>query len=454
MINSQSACSYYLSGIAMLVALSMAACGTGNNQACDGRTSALCATGGADNTASAGGSAGTTTAGSTGGYLSTSTTVLKIERNVLRDLSKPNPSGSQTDDPDAGDDGAPVILHGVNRSGTEYQCVKGAGIFDGPSDEASIQAIAGWKVNAVRVPLNESCWLNINDSPPFDSGAVYKSAIQQYVALLHKYNIYPILELHWVGYGTTLATGQLPMADADHALDFWTDVATTFKNDLGVVFELYNEPYFNVGNLPDISTNVDNDAAWQCWENGCTQNIVRWSQVDGGWVPQILGSYQTAGFQQLVNAVRTAEGNTAASHVILLGGVQYSNRLTQWAKYKPTDPANNLGAAWHIYNNNGCASTSCFDGVPATLSATTAIVATEFGENDCGGTIVTPWMQWFDDHQISYLAWSWDVYGPCASATDSTVINPNPWPLVTNYDGTPNAGFGQTVHDHFVAIAP
>ena len=144
------------------------------------------------------------------------------------------------------------------------------------------------------------------------------------------------------------------MADADHALDFWTDVATTFKNDLGVVFELYNEPDFNVGNPPNISTNVDNDAAWQCWENGCTQNIVQWSQVDGGWVPQILGSYQTAGFQQLVNAVRTAEGNTAASHVILLGGVQYSNRLTQWAKYKPTDPANNLGAAWHIYNFNGC----------------------------------------------------------------------------------------------------
>ena len=193
MVNTQYSCSYYLSGIAMLAALSMAACGTGNNQACDGRTSALCATGGAD----------TASAGNTGGYQSTSTTVLKIEGNVLRDLSKPNPSGSQTDDPDAGDDGAPVILHGVNRSGTEYQCVKGAGIFDGPSDEASIQAIAAWKVNAVRVPLNESCWLNINDSPPFDSGAVYKSAIQQYVALLHKYNIYPILELHWVAPGTT-----------------------------------------------------------------------------------------------------------------------------------------------------------------------------------------------------------------------------------------------------------
>src|SRR5262252_10818953 len=59
-------------------------------------------------------------------------------------------------------DGATVVLRGVNRSGTEYQCVHGAGIFDGPASTASIAAIASWKVNAVRVPLNEACWLQIN----------------------------------------------------------------------------------------------------------------------------------------------------------------------------------------------------------------------------------------------------------------------------------------------------
>ena len=42
------------------------------------------------------------------------------------------------------------------------------------------------------------------------------------------------------------------MPDADHAVDFWTDVATTFANDDGVVFELYNEPF------PD--SNHDSDA--------------------------------------------------------------------------------------------------------------------------------------------------------------------------------------------------
>ena len=37
---------------------------------------------------------------------------------------------------------AAIQLHGVNRSGTEYACVQGGGPFDGPSDDASVAAIA------------------------------------------------------------------------------------------------------------------------------------------------------------------------------------------------------------------------------------------------------------------------------------------------------------------------
>jgi endoglucanase len=39
---------------------------------------------------------------------------------------------------------SPVHLHGVNRAGTEYACVQNCGIFDGPSDDASIAAIRSW----------------------------------------------------------------------------------------------------------------------------------------------------------------------------------------------------------------------------------------------------------------------------------------------------------------------
>jgi hypothetical protein len=66
--------------------------------------------------------------------------------------------------------GQQVRLHAVNRAGSEYACIQGWGFFDGPSDAGSISAIASWKVNAIRVPLNEDCWLGINGAPAAYSG--------------------------------------------------------------------------------------------------------------------------------------------------------------------------------------------------------------------------------------------------------------------------------------------
>src|SRR5579862_6312222 len=47
--------------------------------------------------------------------------------------------------------GATVRLLGVDRSGTEYACIQGWGIFDGPSDAASVAAMKAWHIDAVRV---------------------------------------------------------------------------------------------------------------------------------------------------------------------------------------------------------------------------------------------------------------------------------------------------------------
>src|SRR5579884_1092780 len=67
----------------------------------------------------------------------------------------------------------PVALHGVNRSGTEYACIQGWGMFDGPNTAASVRAMASWHINFVRVPLNEDCWLGINGVKPAYAGANY-----------------------------------------------------------------------------------------------------------------------------------------------------------------------------------------------------------------------------------------------------------------------------------------
>jgi endoglucanase len=67
--------------------------------------------------------------------------------------------------------GQEVVLHGVNRSGTEYLCVRGNGIFDGPHRQAAVSAMLTWDVNAVRAPLNEACWNGESCVNPAYAGA-------------------------------------------------------------------------------------------------------------------------------------------------------------------------------------------------------------------------------------------------------------------------------------------
>ena len=172
--------------------------------------------------------------------------------------------------------GAEVRLLGVNRSGTQYACVEGWGIFDGPTDDAALSRIAAWGANAVRVPLNESCWLGINGVDPTYSGETYRTAIHEYVDRLNAAGLRVILDLHWTAPGEALATDQQPMADRDHAPDFWRSVAQEFKHNRSVVFDLFNEPY------PD--SNASSTAAWEC---------VR----DGGTCPGV--PYVAAGMQEL-----------------------------------------------------------------------------------------------------------------------------------------------------------
>ena len=82
--------------------------------------------------------------------------------------------------------GESVRLLGVNRPGAEYQCLSGAEIFEGPTDRRSIEAIKSWHVNAVRLPINETCWLGINGVPAAAGGGAYRSAIHGYVKRLER----------------------------------------------------------------------------------------------------------------------------------------------------------------------------------------------------------------------------------------------------------------------------
>jgi hypothetical protein len=308
--------------------------------------------------------------------------------------------------------GNQVVLHGVDRSGTEYECEQGNGIFDGPSDQASITAMKSWgPVNAVRVPLNEACWNAESYVNSAYAGTTYINAIKSYVSLLNANGIVAILDLHWTdgtytgnssGCSSAQATCQKPMPDAAQAIPFWTSVAGTFKGNDSVIFDLFNEPYAS-------RATGDTTSGWQCWENGGTCSGI---------------SYQVAGMQQMVTAVRSA----GANNVLMLGGEEYSNDLTSWLTYEPTDPDHNLVASWHSYNFNACASQSCWTSQIAPVAASVPVVAGEIGENDCAGTYIDPLTTWMESQNISFLAWTWDNWsGGCSSGPT----------LITDYTGTP-----------------
>jgi Cellulase (glycosyl hydrolase family 5)/Cellulose binding domain/Abnormal spindle-like microcephaly-assoc'd, ASPM-SPD-2-Hydin len=266
-----------------------------------------------------------------------------------------------------------------------------------------------WDINTVRVPLNEDCWLGINGVNAAYSGANYQSAVANYVATLQAAGIVPILDLHWNAAGTTLAASQQLMADEDHSPAFWTSVATYFKSNPGVIFDLYNEPH---------------DISWSCWLNGCT--------TSGGWV--------AAGMQQLVTAVRA----TGATQPIMVGGLNWGGDLSQWLAYEPSDPLHQLIASVHIYNFSQDNTVASWNQTIAPVAAQVPVVTGELGENDCAHGFIDQYMAWADSQGVSYLGWTWDSTASGWSCSSGPA-------LIADYTGTPT-GFGIGLEQHLLAL--
>lgn len=303
------------------------------------------------------------------------------------------------------DNGQIIVLRGVNRSGSEYACQQGWGFFDGPTDDASIAAIASWGVNAVRVPFNEDCWLGINGIAAAFAGANYQAAIKGFVTRLRAHGLYVILSNQVAGPGTTQSTYILPMPDADHAPAMWSSVASTFAADKGVIFDLYNEPH---------------DVSWSCWADGC--------QVTGG--VNFVTPYQAAGMKSLTAAVRGA----GATNVIMIGGLGWSIDPTGWIANKPAD--GQLMVSVHNYNYTGWNTPAVWNSVYAPIALQVPIT---FGETGFDGYIETV-MPWDDAHGIGYLAWTWDTWGGVQS-------------LISNYNGTPTT-YGLGFKNYLAGLTP
>ena len=329
--------------------------------------------------------------------------------------------------------GAAFVPHGVNIPGLEYSCVQG---WRHLPDAGEFAAIASWKINTVRLPLNESCWLGLDGAPSASTVAQYQADVKTWVDGAVAAGLVVILDLHWNAPTGYLASGQRAMPD-ERSAAFWSSVATAYASNRSVMFELFNEPYSRSGFT----------LTWDCWKNGgCL------APVENDATGTLSGAtYTVTGMQTLVTAVRAA----GATQPVLLGGLNYSNDLTGWIANKPTDPANQLVAAWHNYPGQGC-STSCWNSTVLAVAASVPIVTTEFGNtaettstaaNNAGNYLV-PFMTWADAHGIGYAPWAWwDVSAAEANGNGSDI-----YALYTGSGFTPKAPSGTKFHYYLATL--
>src|SRR5436190_1867572 len=170
------------------------------------------------------------------------------------------PGGYYTDGPTIRDGaGNAHLFHGVARPSLEWNAV---GEHISASDFA---LMAGWKANVVRLALNQDFWLQ---------NSAYPGTVDQAIQWAKAAGLDVILDLHWSDKGELgVGVGQQIMADTN-SVTFWTQVATKYKGDGRVMFELYNEPH---------------DNSWAVWRNGGS-----------------AGGFQVVGMQQLYDSVRAA----------------------------------------------------------------------------------------------------------------------------------------------------
>jgi endoglucanase len=312
----------------------------------------------------------------------------------------------------------PVVLRGVNFSGAEYACLQEHSFWDNPKgNEATVEAMLTWHSNVVRVPLDEECWLGINGAPKRYSGANYARAMAHFVNLANAAGLIVELDLHFGAGGSGLPTNDhYPGLDKDHAPAFWRSVARVFATNHSVIFNLINEPYIT---------------SWPCYLNG------------GCETPRVgkLGRWQVVGTQAVVDAIRA----TGATNPIIIAGLNFSNDLSHWLEYAPTDPDRAIVAGVHVYFDNlGCENSACWTKeFGAIQDAGCPVVVDEFGEFDCAHAKIDRLMAWADGRspQIGYWAWSWNPFS-CARGPS----------LITDDAGDPTHTYGSGFEMHLKRV--
>ena len=383
---------------------------------------------------SGGATLGTSSATATINVAGTSSPSVRVQGNHLIDAN-----------------GHTLQLRGVDVSGLEFAPIDGSPGPDGwGGQKPNLSAIAAWKANALRIPLNEASYLGYTCYDPPNGTAHnpdpmgdYKQLVKQIVTDATAQGWYVILDLHKNAPKGTVngnlveiapeSATQNQMADADNSVAFWTAIASDFKGYPNVIFDLFNEPYFD--NVVAPSGVSGANVAWTILRDGGTNTLFYGANTT------FTQNWTSAGMQALVNAVRA----TGATNVVMSAGVSWAQDNSQWVQFAPSDPLKQLALSWHAYPMYGAAFGSPgytnpgfaqgYAWAQAVLDAGYPIIIGETGDQSSNGTTSAPFLAvllpWVDARNVSVIGWSWNAWG---STNDD---------LIKDASGTPTDGYGQ-----------
>lgn len=301
--------------------------------------------------------------------------------------------------------GGVVVLKGASRNSLEYGCVG-----DKHFAVSDFQAMRSWGMNVVRIPITLSSWLNADGTC-----AEYRQTIAHAIANAEASGMFVILDLHSVtpflqdGAEIQSHDSAYPIypMPPDAALLFWQQVASAYKNDEQVLFELYNEPH---------------DVSWSTWRDGGTITLTNGT------------SYHTPGMQALATIVNAA----APQRIAIVGGLDWSYDLSGVLRGYAIS-GHNIVYTTHPYLLRSAQPDIPSDQLtgmirlPADWRRAFGVVAerypvmtTEFGQDDGGNWYNQEVMRYFTTLQTGYVAWAWHTGSHHWGA------------LLANYDGAPS----------------
>lgn len=157
-------------------------------------------------------------------------------------------------------------------------------------------AIDGWHANVIRLPVKSAFWWGFEKHQK-DAGMAYRKLIDACIDDANQRGAYVALDLHRFG----------AMTEEDSA--FWKDAANRYKNNPGVLFELFNEPH---------------SLSWKAWRYGGSLKEDAHQDVNVAENSSKSAAGATIGMQALLDAVRAV----GARNLAIAGGLDWGYDLS------------------------------------------------------------------------------------------------------------------------------